>query len=1005
MTQKIQTKSLHTFFGETLEYEKGDAVLKHLQEGWFEAYEMIAVYRYLRDGDTVLDIGAHAGLYSVLARRAVGRLGRVFAFEPNARTRQLLSRNLGVEPLTLDDPLTRKRRVVLPYAASDRAGQARLSQEVSGMSAYGALTESDGVQVRTVTVDAVSEAAAIRSPAFIKIDVEGHEAAVIRGARATMEASRNLLVLVEFNEGNLKRAGSSAEDLRTVIEETGYRLHEIDPSSGLMTPAVLKGPVYYKNFFAMRDADAVNARIKSAGREVEKKVEQFLPRAKAAVRLHEQSEGWRNAFDRAQEFGLRLASLHDKLVGEPDRHAEAFSRRFDEIQGGTDYQNMLAQALSLLADEFGAIEGVSQYYRGEIGKRHQELVKAEAELAAAIEEIEALESASLPPEAAERVRRARVAAGEAANARLRSGAGRQKELPLEESDLERIREAMAGLRVEAVEKHRLAVELEMLKVETDRLRVELEEERRRWSMRNERESARDEAYRTLLDELGMKEDALRQAEALSREHSKTEAKLQKLQARAEAAEAGRAELERTFEAQVADLISERDASLRRIEELRGQLRQSAATVEALKDELEIVRQAHDEQFVRLRARAETAEARRAEVERAFEAQVADLISERDASLRESEELRQELRQSAATVEALHEKLDIFRQARDEQFAELKAQTEASLAEKAAKLEDARARLQIVHGQKRALESRLMSQSVLEKNIAEARQRVVELEANWGRATVDLRAAHERAFELETANSYLEDEASHARQEAHRTRLALDEAAERETKLSGEVERLAGEWTRSVADAETGKRNLRKGAAHVASLHVRLAQNAEILRAARSSRWLRLGGLAGSKLDLALENLIHEQERLRAEIALISNSLGEASGGLADMPDAEHRAGMAAGEAILLLGDGLIRLRRSRWVRLAGLLGLPTCRVIDEAIEVFEGRGWNATVDGAGMPHLAQVDMNMLGAAIAAVNGSSWMRLGRLVRLRSAYLAARLNADFANAQERMDIARQ
>ncbi len=934
MTQKIQTKSLQTFFGETLEYEKDDAVLKHLQEGWFEAYEMIAVYRYLRDGDTVLDIGAHAGLYSVLARRAVGGLGRVFAFEPNARTRHLLSRNLGVEPLTLDDPLKRKRRVVLPYAASDRAGRARLSREASGMSAYGALTKSDGDQVSTVTVDAVSEAAAIRSPAFIKIDVEGHEAAVIRGGRATLAAAQDLLVLVEFNDGNLKRAGSSAEELRAVIEEAGYRLHDIDPSTGLMVPAVLKGTVYYKNLFAMRDADAVNARIKSADREVEKEVEQFLPRAKAAIRLHEQSEGWRNAFDRAKEFGLRLASLHDELVGEPGRHAAAFHGRFGEIQGGTDYQDMLTQALSLLADEFGAIEGISQYYRGDIGKRHQELVKAEAELAAAIEEIEALESVTLPPEAAERVARARVAAGEAAHARLRSGAGRQKELPLEESDLERIRQAMAGLRVDAVEKHRLAVELETLKAETDRLRVELEEERRRWSMRNERESARDEAYRSLLEELGEKEDALRQAEALSREHAQAEAQLDELQARAEAAEAGRAEAERARDEQVSDLTSERDASMREMEDLRG-----------------------------------------------------------------------ELKQSAATVEALEEKLDIFRKARDEQFAELKAQAEASLAEKGAELEDAYARLEVADGQKRALESRLLAQSDLENDLAEAREKIFELETEWENAMGRLQAAHERAFDLEQANSDLQDEVSSAWQEAQRTRVALEDAAGRETELSAEVERLAAGWTRSVADGETGRRNLREGAAHVASLHVRLSQNSEILRAARRSRWLRLGGLTGSTLGLALESVIHEQERLRTEIALISNSLGQASGGLADMAGAEQRAGMAAGEAILMLGDGLIRLRRSRWVRLAGLMGLPTRRVIDQAIEVFEGRDWNAPVDGAEMPHLAQVDMNALGAAITAVNGSNWMRLGRLARLRAAYLAARLNADFTNARERMDAARQ
>src|SRR6266404_4612000 len=60
---------------------EGSALDQSLQAGEFETSEMRFVERFLKDGMTVLDIGAHHGLYTLLASRLVGENGKVIAFE------------------------------------------------------------------------------------------------------------------------------------------------------------------------------------------------------------------------------------------------------------------------------------------------------------------------------------------------------------------------------------------------------------------------------------------------------------------------------------------------------------------------------------------------------------------------------------------------------------------------------------------------------------------------------------------------------------------------------------------------------------------------------------------------------------------------------------------------------------------------------------------------------------------------------------------------------------
>src|SRR5439155_930915 len=73
---------------------RNDHIGRPLRKGAFEADELAFVERFVRPGMTVLDLGAHHGLYTLLASKRVGPKGKVFAFEPSVRERTALRRHV-----------------------------------------------------------------------------------------------------------------------------------------------------------------------------------------------------------------------------------------------------------------------------------------------------------------------------------------------------------------------------------------------------------------------------------------------------------------------------------------------------------------------------------------------------------------------------------------------------------------------------------------------------------------------------------------------------------------------------------------------------------------------------------------------------------------------------------------------------------------------------------------------------------------------------------------------
>lgn len=190
---------------------------------------------FLGRGSTFVDVGANVGVYTGWASRCVGDGGRVIAFEPVPATRAHLEYVVSLN--SLDNVR------VVPKALGDGPGTVTLwvVPNASGLSS--AVAPADGSSARPVevpmsTLDDELSTAGGSSPALVKIDVEGYEMAVLRGAVRTLGADDGPAVLFETSGDHLARAGVRFADVpRWFDERFGYRLFALLPS-GLQPIAV-----------------------------------------------------------------------------------------------------------------------------------------------------------------------------------------------------------------------------------------------------------------------------------------------------------------------------------------------------------------------------------------------------------------------------------------------------------------------------------------------------------------------------------------------------------------------------------------------------------------------------------------------------------------------------------------------------------------------------------------------------------------------------------------------
>jgi FkbM family methyltransferase len=198
---------------------------EHIQQQlfWYGYYEKDAVLTWetvINNTDTVIDIGANAGYYSLVA---APRAKQVIAFEPSRKIRIQLEENVyrnGYNNVKIES-----------YALSDRVGQTEL---------YAAPTDNTGMTsllppenftgekdiVPVTTLDEWITEQQLTGIQLVKIDVEGAEYKVLSGMKTILERQQPVL-FVEVIEELLAKFGNSVADVYELLGKYGYSGYEI----------------------------------------------------------------------------------------------------------------------------------------------------------------------------------------------------------------------------------------------------------------------------------------------------------------------------------------------------------------------------------------------------------------------------------------------------------------------------------------------------------------------------------------------------------------------------------------------------------------------------------------------------------------------------------------------------------------------------------------------------------------------------------------------------------
>ena len=222
-----------------------------IYDGVHEWEELQFCLRFLRPGDHFVDVGANVGVFSTLVGTRIPGV-RITAVEPFPPVREDLLANLALNDLSI---------TVVDAALSDTPGEATfevLDRDVLNRLAPEGDLGGDRITVPVTTLD---ELVGGDPPALIKIDVEGSELLVMKGARRLLTDDAAPVLLFE-HAGYCEHFGITPAEVRTFLREVGYGIYLLD---GALSPWHSDELPPTLNVIACRDVAAVRARLNAPG--------------------------------------------------------------------------------------------------------------------------------------------------------------------------------------------------------------------------------------------------------------------------------------------------------------------------------------------------------------------------------------------------------------------------------------------------------------------------------------------------------------------------------------------------------------------------------------------------------------------------------------------------------------------------------------------------------------------------------------------------------------------
>lgn len=208
---RLEGQTYRSVDGMVMQVDRTDPFQVAMLTGLFDRHGTWMMREYVRPGSVLIDVGGHIGYFALLGAQLVGASGAVHTFEPDPRLRPRLKDHVRMNRL---DWVTVNERALL-----DHAGDVSLA--LPDQLGWANVTAAGGdVPATATTLDAYVRERGIDPAAisFVKIDVEGAEAAVINGGLATLAAARTAAVLVEHPPGRAE----NPDEIPSLMADLGF---------------------------------------------------------------------------------------------------------------------------------------------------------------------------------------------------------------------------------------------------------------------------------------------------------------------------------------------------------------------------------------------------------------------------------------------------------------------------------------------------------------------------------------------------------------------------------------------------------------------------------------------------------------------------------------------------------------------------------------------------------------------------------------------------------------
>ncbi|HLZ91914.1 MAG TPA: FkbM family methyltransferase [Candidatus Acidoferrum sp.] len=209
--------------------------LRCVESTWFSEKQMLVrALSCLQPGDVFVDVGGNLGMFAIFAAKMVGPEGRVIAFEPETVAFGRLKGNVALNELC--------NVTALQLALSDSCGSQTLilgEPDAVSQSAHIGDLGGNSQTIETATYDGLVARRELPVPQVVKVDVEGHELAALRGMAKSLSDPSCRALFCELHP-QLWPAEATESEVDALVRSFGFDTLHIEGRSSQLHLAAMK---------------------------------------------------------------------------------------------------------------------------------------------------------------------------------------------------------------------------------------------------------------------------------------------------------------------------------------------------------------------------------------------------------------------------------------------------------------------------------------------------------------------------------------------------------------------------------------------------------------------------------------------------------------------------------------------------------------------------------------------------------------------------------------------